>query len=553
MYLTGQPVHFFDADLVEGNIIIRQAKAGEQFIDLSDGEHTLTADDIVIADSKKILALAWVIGWKSSAVHDGTKNILVEIANFDPIQVRKTGTRLGLRTDAELRFEKNINPVYSIYAVALFREALSYYAKDLWSISVDGQHVWYNEQMISLLLDKKIDVDYAVVDGILYGEKQSDHGRYITVLEKLWFVSDATVVSVPVWRAPSDINIQADIVEEIARHLWYDNLPFASMMQQVKRTERVSDVALRRQMEEISVHDLRADQLETYPWVPEKMLDAWEIDKTQLYTINNPLAPEQRYLRDDLVYNLLSYTAKNSKFFDSLGVWDFGKVRKQSPNTPIQDWKSLYAKDFVGEKNMWGYMVYAKSVKSWENDTFLQAKSAALHMIQSVTWKKWDVISFVTTENGNYHPKKQANIVYDGKIIGFVGTIHPLHLVDNKIPQTAQVSYVWLDCSVVEWLIEKVYSNVFATLQDQIVQRDMCFVIDTPLPWSVVTDAVSTVTTVSNIVVFDLYQWDKLPEGKKSIAFTMDIVGENMTTEQINAVMEQVVVAVEKVWGKLRE
>lgn len=112
-------------------MIVRQAKAGELFVDLTDGEHTLTADDIVIADSEKILALAGVIGGKSSAVHDGTTNILVEIANFDPVQVRKTGTRLGLRTDAELRFEKNINPVYSVYAVALFRDALNYAAKDL--------------------------------------------------------------------------------------------------------------------------------------------------------------------------------------------------------------------------------------------------------------------------------------------------------------------------------------------------------------------------------------------------------------------------------------
>ena len=552
MYLTGQPVHFFDADLVKGDVIVRQAKAGELFVDLTDGEHTLTADDIVIVDSEKILALAGVIGGKSSAVHDGTKNILVEIANFDPVQVRKTWTRLGLRTDAELRFEKNINPVYSVYAIGLFRDALNYAAKDLWSVSIDGQYVWYNEAMIAALLDKKITVDYSVVDSILYGQEQSDHAKYIHILTSLWFVSDTSVVHVPVWRAPSDINIHADIIEEIARHTGYDSLPFASMTQEVKRTQWVADVALRRQMEELSVHDLRADQLETYPWVPEKMLDAWSVDKTQLYTINNPLAPEQRYLRDDLVYNLLSYTAKNSKFFDRVAVRDIGKVWNQSGASSAA-WQ-VYAKDFVGEKTMWGYMVYEKSVKSWEDDTLLQAKSAAIHMLQAVTWKvQADTVSFVATEHSNYHPKKQANIVYDGKVIGFVGTVHPLHLVDNKIPQTAQVTYVWLDCSVIEWLVEKTYSNVFATLQDQIVQRDMCFVIDTALSWSVVTDVVVGIAGIQNLSVFDLYQWDKLPVWKKSIAFTIDIVGENMTNEQINALMEQVVAAVEKVGGELRK
>lgn len=552
MYLTGQPVHFFDADLVKGDVIVRQAKAWELFMDLTDGEHTLTVDDIVIADSEKILALAWVIGWKSSAVHDGTTNILVEIANFDPVQVRKTWTRLGLRTEAELRFEKNINPVYSVYANALFRDALNYATKDLWSVTIDGQHVWYNEAMITQLLDKKIAVDYAVVDCILYGDQKSDHGKYTNILTSLWFVSQSSVVHVSVWRAPSDINIHADIVEEIARHTWYDSLPFASMTQEVKRTQWVADVALRRQMEELSVHDLRADQLETYPWVPEKMLDTWWVDKIQLYTINNPLAPEQRYLRDDLVYNLLSYTAKNSKFFDRVAVWDIGKVWNQS-GVSTTAWQK-YAKYFVGEKTMWGYMIYEKAVKSWENDTFLQAKSVALHMLQTVTWKvQADTVSFVPTENNNYHPKKQANIVYDGKVIGFVGTVHPLHLVDNKMPQTAQVTYVWLDCSAVEWLVEKTYSNIFATLQDQIVQRDMCFVIDTALPWSVVTNVVAGIAGIQNIAVFDLYQWDKLPVWKKSIAFTIDIVWENMTNEQINALMEQVVTAVDKVGGELRK
>lgn len=554
MYLTGQPVHFFDADLVQGDVIVRQAKDGEKFVDLTDGEHILTADDIVIADSEKILALAWVIGWKTSAVHDWTKNILVEIANFDPVQVRKTGTRLGLRTDAELRFEKNINPLYSVYAVALFRDALTYASKDLGSVNVVAQQVWYNEQIISGLLDKKVDVDFSVVDGILYWGSVSDHGRYTSILHRLWFV-DQNGWQVPVWRAPSDINIQADIVEEIARHIGYDSLPFASMYQEVKRTQWVADVALRRQMEDISVHDLRADQLETYPWVPEKMLDAWWVDKTQLYTINNPLAPEQRYLRDDLVYNLLSYTAKNSKFFDTIGVWDFWKVRQQTTDQRSQTTDSLYAKDFVGEKNMWWYMLYAKSVKSWEDDTFLQAKSAVVHILKQLNvepWKLKDVV-FVATDKPNYHPKKQADVVLDGKTIGFVGAVHPLHLVDNKMPQTAQVTYVWLDCSIVLWFIEKTYSNEFVTLQDQIVQRDMCFVIDTTLPWSVVTDAVASVPTVQNIAVFDLYQGDKLPVGKKSIAFTMDIVGENMTTEQINAVMEQTIAVVESVGGKLRE
>jgi phenylalanyl-tRNA synthetase beta chain len=131
MFLTGQPIHFFDADKVKGDIVVRNAKKGEKFVDLLGQEHSLTSEDIVIADDEKILALAGIIGGQNSAVDKNTKNILVEIANFDSIRLRKTALRLGLRTDAELRFEKNINPLWSLYVLLLFLDELKLFKKTL--------------------------------------------------------------------------------------------------------------------------------------------------------------------------------------------------------------------------------------------------------------------------------------------------------------------------------------------------------------------------------------------------------------------------------------
>lgn len=131
MMITGQPVHFFDADTIKGKITVRNAKKGETFIDLFDKEHTLDPQDIVICDDEKILALGGVVGGKTSGVSDSTKNIIAEIAHFDPVAVRKTGTRLGLRTDAELRFEKHINPLFSLHAFLFFLEESKFFAMDL--------------------------------------------------------------------------------------------------------------------------------------------------------------------------------------------------------------------------------------------------------------------------------------------------------------------------------------------------------------------------------------------------------------------------------------
>ena len=138
MNISSQPIHLFDADKVKGDLQVRNAREGELFVDLFEVEHSLKMTDLVIADNEKVLALAGVIGGLESAVSDTTKNVLVEIANYDPVIVRKTGTRLGLRTDAELRFEKNINPEWSLYSLLLFLDELKYYTKTLGNYEIGG-------------------------------------------------------------------------------------------------------------------------------------------------------------------------------------------------------------------------------------------------------------------------------------------------------------------------------------------------------------------------------------------------------------------------------
>ena len=113
MMMTGQPLHVLDADRIVGMIYVRSAKTDEKCVDLTGKEHLLQEGDIVIADDEKILAIAGIIGCQCAAVNDQTTNVLVEIANFDPICIRKTSKRLGLRTDAVVRFEKDINPAWS--------------------------------------------------------------------------------------------------------------------------------------------------------------------------------------------------------------------------------------------------------------------------------------------------------------------------------------------------------------------------------------------------------------------------------------------------------
>jgi phenylalanyl-tRNA synthetase beta subunit len=131
MNLTGQPVHCFDSSKLVWDIIVRTANNGEQFTDLLWGEHVLQAWDIVICDSEKIIALAGVIGGMNTAISETTSKVSVEVAQFDPTQVRKTATRLWLRTDAAVRFEKYINPYWTQYCTMIVPEQIRKQATSL--------------------------------------------------------------------------------------------------------------------------------------------------------------------------------------------------------------------------------------------------------------------------------------------------------------------------------------------------------------------------------------------------------------------------------------
>jgi len=224
MFLTGQPIHFFDADKIRGNVIVRQAKDGEKFIDLTWNEHTLVEGDIVIVDDEKILALAGIIWWQGCEVTEYTQNILVEIANFDPIQIRKTGNRLALRTNAKIRFEKNINPLYSLYALILFLDQLkiSWLKYDLWWIQS-----YYRNEVKSLYL-KRLEIDFN--DLITFSGINIEHNKIKQILANLglttyyWWNESIYHINVPAWRSTADINIPEDVYEEVIRIYGYENI-----------------------------------------------------------------------------------------------------------------------------------------------------------------------------------------------------------------------------------------------------------------------------------------------------------------------------------------
>ncbi len=570
MNISGQPIHFFDAEKVDGDIIVRNAKDGEKFTDLFETQHTLKSSDIVIADQKKILALAGVVWGLESGITENTKNILVEIANFDAVAVRKTGTRLSLRTDAELRFEKNINPRYTLFCLTLFLDELNYYKKDLGNFEIGGLSYYIHEKMETLKNGKMIEVDTKAMEQFIFGQKVKGFDKKAEeILSWLGFIQDWKMETLkngkiklicPLWRGPDDLNIQEDIYEDVARIYGYDqidNLPLLSTTTYIPYNEYV---ALQRKIENILVRNIHCNQVETYPRVSEKELNELGGDANILYTLQNPVNPEKPYLRAGMHYELLNHTAKNSKFFDEFKIFDIGKIRKKSEKN-LKNLKDAsnenFASSLVNETSQLGILLYKKHIASREQDTLLEGKTIVATLLKELGITQ-DIIR-TKTDGDKYHPKKQATIEVMTKdwpyMIGFIGNFHPLVLSSLKIPENAGVTYIGLDIDKLVALTQNENDHIytFETLQDQIIRRDLCFVIDANKSFDDIISAVKNVDEVKEVEVFDVYAGKNLGDDKKSVSIKIKITGNgDTTTDQINDIMNKAIKAGESAGGSLR-
>lgn len=558
MNVSGQPIHFFDADKVDGDIIVRNANDGEKFIDLFETEHILKANDIVIADSNKILALAGVVGWLESGITETTKNILVEIANFDAVLVRKTGTRLGLRTDAELRYEKNINPRRTLFCLILFLDELHYYQKDLGEFSLAGISYYINDN-IAIQKNKMIEITIPTMEQFIFGktivwfdQKVEEILTGLGFTWKNWKLSienwKMTVIC-PLWRGPDDLNIAADIYEDVARIYGYDQIESLPLLTEMKYTAYTDYVVLQRKLEDVLVRTLWCDQTETYPWISEKTLQEFGKNKDSMYSLQNPINLDAPFLRDDMLYGLLAYTAKNSKFFDSCKLFDIGKIRSKQEEDKGQ---KIFASEFVNEQTQLGVILYQKNIDQRNKDPILEAKLLITTLAKELELGN---IHFEKSSLSQYHPKKQALVKLWDSTIGFVGAIHPTVLQTQKIWETSGVVYISLNMTAIisnkQDAAEHIYQ--YETLQDQIIWRDLCFVVESNTSFEAIISAVKAVPEIQEVEVFDVYAGKNLGDDKKSVSIKIKLIGDGtMTTEQINEIMNKAIKAGESVGGSLR-
>ncbi len=532
----GQPMHAFDGKLLAGdknkelNIVVRRAKAGEEFTTLDESKHKLDASVLVIGNSRESVALAGIMGGLDSSVNDETETIVFESANFDPIIVRKAALKLGVRTDSSARFEKSLDPnlaeIALKKAVALTLE-LCPEAKVSSNIA-DEKSFGLNQGPIEMawsFLFKKIGIEI-------------DKKEVLNILTRLGFEAkdkkDLLSVKVPTWRATKDVSIPEDIVEEVARIYGYGNIPTTMPLFPIEPPERNELRELEHRLRNILVFELGYTEVYNYSFVSAEQIKSLGGDVAKYIEMDNPLSKEKPYLRRTLVNNLLENVKKNIENFSTVRLFEVGQTFLLNEAGPRAKDSS---DELLPRQDTWLTSIVA--IRKGQN-LFSTAKG----VVETVAHELKSEFTYRSPENPRpwQHQTRSASIYYNNVLVGTIYEIHPAVLARIGIDgRAAAVDFVLnrlvelgVASNEVKYQPVPVYPEVV---------RDLAFVVTKSVTHDQIKELIiNSDPLIRRVELFDSYSGDKISADKKSLAFHITYGSKDctLTTEEINATQEKV-------------
>lgn len=502
LFEMGQPLHAFDYDKIAGGqVVIRRSKNGEKFIGIDGVEYTLDSKTLVIADSEKVIAIAGVMGGKLTEVTDSTKNLLIESAYFDLALVREASRKYKLTTESSYRFERGVCVENIALASQRACDLIGEWAKG----ETEGKLLEFNN--FTKKKSSKIKISLATIDAIL-GLKISK-ARIITILKSLGFSikaggKDAVEVTVPAWR--KDITLEADIAEEILRIEGFDKVPsqlppnFSPLdAPQDKRMKGI--LSLKQFLSHQGFHEIV-----TYSLLSQKIIaNSGVADFSKVSKIKNFVSAEQEYLRPSLMSGALQSIVFNlHRKANALKLFEVGNVFLDGI-----------------EKTSLGVAVCGLTDEHWQSKneaSFFYLKGAAESILSFLKIKHyvWEESS------GNQFYNNQSILKVDGKLIGSLGCIHGQILKSWDILK--EVYYFEMDLDrAVAGVLSGLSLKVKSIPKYPSVRRDLAFVINENIP---VADCALFMKEcakpfLQEVQLFDEYTGKNIPQGKRSLAFSL--------------------------------
>ncbi len=520
---NGQPLHAFDYDKLEGGkIIVRRAKKGETIVTLDGVERKLDESILVIADAKKPVAIAGIMGGAATEVTATTKNILLESAHFDQILIRQTSRKLGLSSDSSYRFERSVAYQGVEYG--------SKRATQLILENAGGKISKYKDAKISKTQQKGNSVKLSVEQINNYLGTKATKAQIKTGLKKLGFsVSEAAKqlkVASPHFR--QDILREVDLIEEIARIIGFDNIPISlppilscNIPSEPRRPirNRVIDRLLSEGL----------DETVTYAMYNADLVgQTGQIDKKQLRVIN-PLTKEQELMRPSILPSFLSVAATNiNRGQKNIKIFEIGKVY-----TPKAEEETL------------AILMTGTNVSDWRPASnrpvdFYDLKGALTQALECMDLGKG--ITFVSTENSFYEKGQSATIHLSAKVIGHIGK------VDGDVLRTFGIKEA--DVYFCEISMEQVYmcglkkNGYDAIAEYPAVVRDVSIAVKKDQDFGKIENLVRQLgkPILSDIYFKEEYLGEKIANDQRGLVFSLTYQDKKrtLTEEEVNKVHEKI-------------
>lgn len=535
----GQPLHAFDYDRFGSKeILVRRAKEGEKIVTLDDQERTLTAEHLVITNGTEPVALAGVMGGANSEVQSDTKTILLESALFNGQRIRISSKDHGLRSEASARYEKGIDPNRVHAAAERAAQLISLYAGgEVMQGSVQAQTATFEPAIVTTTVEK--------VNRVLGMNISSEEMK--SIFERLQFgvVLDNSTLTVTVPTRRGDITIEEDLVEEIARLYGYDNIPTTLPIGQAI-PGKLTDYQEKRRKVRRYLEGTGLFQAITYSLTNEEKAPKYALEVSELTRLALPMSEERSVLRLSLLPHLLDALKYNlARQIDQVGLYEIGSVflSQGKDQQPLE--KERLSAAITGLWHSHSWQAEKKPVDFYVVKGIVDGLVDLLGLTKDVQYKQ--------AKRDGMHPGRTAEIYIGEKLVGFIGQVHPTAQKDLDLTET----YVF-ELSLVDLLSVDIEETRFEVIpRYPSITRDIALVVDKNI---VAGDIEKVITNaggkmLKEISVFDLYEGDRLEEGKKSVAFSLRYFDpeRTLTDEDVTKAHEKVLSAVEdKVGATLR-
>lgn len=527
----GQPLHSFDFDkLNQKHLTVRHAQADEHLVTLDGEDRELTSQDLVVADGDHPVALAGTMGGDDSKIDDQTINVVLESAIFDPILVRKQARRLDLHSESSMRFERGINP-------AMCEQALNEAAYWLQELAGGQATQGIATGSEKVARDVNIDLSLTKTNDVLGTDlSMTDLQQIFKQLQFTTQVMNDDHLEVVVPPRRWDIEIQADLYEEIARIYGYDNLP--STLPATGDTEGglTAWQKLVREARHV-LEGLGLNQAISYSLTTDEKARQFKINpsETAPVQLDYPMSSDHTAARMNIISGLLNDVAYNvARQVENVALYEEGRVFLPQADQARPDEPEHIAMALTGSLTTNSWLDKAQPVDFYTVKGILEQLLTNLAIAGKVSYRAND-------QRDEMHPGRTADVYLDDQLIGFLGQVHPVTAQAYKIPETYVME---LDLSQLE-TAPRLDHHYEPISKYPTVTRDVALLVDQTVTNAQIVEAIQAKggQYLVDVQLFDLYEGAHLPAGKKSLAYTLTYQDRQntLTEDQVNAAFEKVV------------